>query len=193
MEMSRRIQSVVSLYLTSKLKCRSHDEMPSSRRGLKWIWSRRQPPPSGIYRIHPLQYDDGQLSRSLSWFERSGACPCLRIHPVKLVLAAMQYVESGSKSGFDTDFSRHRRTELDSCRLTTDIPVASASVRWWSKTIMKYLRLSRVGVVLPASTSNLSIENVFKWVKIRVESNFSRQVRVSPTTENYGSLNMRKR
>jgi hypothetical protein len=30
-----RIQFVVDLYLSSKLKCRSHDETPSSRRGLK--------------------------------------------------------------------------------------------------------------------------------------------------------------
>ncbi len=51
MERSRRSQSVFGLYLSSELKYRSHDKKPSPRRGLKWIWTRRQSPPSSIYRL----------------------------------------------------------------------------------------------------------------------------------------------
>jgi hypothetical protein len=73
---------------------------------------------------------------------------------------------SGSTSGFQVKLSRHRRTELDSCRLT---PEYTGPIRF--DTIMNdYLEVFAAfkgrGRALPAS--NGSIYNVFKWVKLLV-------------------------
>jgi hypothetical protein len=71
-----------------------------------------------MYRLHPIRYDDGQLSRRVSCFERSEACSCLLIDPVKLVIAALHS---------DAIHSRHRRTELDGNRL---LPVCTGYIRF---------------------------------------------------------------
>jgi hypothetical protein len=87
------------------------------------------------------------------------SCSCLRIDPVKPVLAVMHS---------DAIHSRHRRTELDGNRL---LPEYTSSIRF--RTMMDdYCKVSmafkgRWSGSCPASISNWSIYKIFKWVKLR--------------------------